>query len=171
MVPVTRRTRSALILIVGSSGLRLGERVGSGDRVRRPLPSNQETRLATTHSPMARIVSSVALATCGVRTTLSSRRRSSGTTRLVVEDVEPSGTQAGRPRAPRPARLVDDPAAGDVDQDAPRSQRLDDRAGDDRRRWLLGPAGGADEEDVAVAGEGEGVGVGLVGGVAGTGSK
>jgi hypothetical protein len=47
--------------------------------VRAPLPSNHETRLPATHSPMARIVSSVLLATCGVRTTLSRRSRASGT--------------------------------------------------------------------------------------------
>ena len=47
--------------------------------VRAPRPSNQETRLSTTQSPMALAVSSVELATCGVSTTLSSAASRAGT--------------------------------------------------------------------------------------------
>src|SRR5262249_45983953 len=41
--------------------------------LRAPRPSNQETRLSTTQSPIALAVSSVELAMCGVSTTLSSK--------------------------------------------------------------------------------------------------
>ena len=63
----------------GRAGLSAIGRHHGSMGVTAPEPLNQDTRLATTFSPMARIVSVVELAMCGVRTTLSKLRSAAGT--------------------------------------------------------------------------------------------
>ena len=122
--------------------------------------------MSTTQSPIAFAVSSVELATCGVSTTLSSAQQRRRHVRLVVKHVEPGSTELSRRQRLDQRRLVDQPAARDVDEDAARPQRLDDRLIDDRPPRSLRRAGGAQEQDVAVPRQRDGVGIGAVGDVA-----
>src|SRR5690606_18923339 len=84
---------------------------------------------------------------------------------LVREDIEPGGSEPPSLQGCGQRRLVDEPAAGDVDEDALRPQRLDDLrihdVGD------TGAAGGAEEEDIALARELDLARIGLEGRILG----
>ena len=90
------------------------------------------------------------------------RREPGRHVRLVVEDVEPGSAQSSCRQRLGQRRLVDQPAARDVDENAARSQCLDDRLIDDRPPRSLRRAGGAEEQDVGAAGERHGIRVGAV---------
>ena len=122
--------------------------------------------MSTTQSPIALAVSSVELATCGVSTTLSSAASARRHVRLVVEHVEPGGAEPSRRQRLGQRRLVDQPAARDVDENAARAERLDDRPIDDRPPGSLRRAGGAEEQDVGVPRQRDGVGIGAIGDIA-----
>jgi len=88
-------------------------------------------------------------------------RETLGHVRLVGEDVETRGTEPAVRQQLDERRLVDQPAAGDVDEHALRSERLEHLAADDHP--APGRTRGTEEQDVARPSELDGTRHGLPG--------
>ena len=113
--------------------------------------------LSSTSRPIASRVSTVALPTCGSRTTSSRRSSASGTCGSSAKTSSPA--PAMRPRLERRDQrvLVDDGAAGDVHQVTVRAERVED--GGVHQPVGAGPARGEHDQHVARLRERDGAGV------------
>src|SRR5215217_4791325 len=120
IVPVTWRTRSLVIFTCAASG-------NGGQGAFALEPGDQVAGDALAHGPH-RLLG--AAGDVWGEDDIVEPEQDLRHLRLVMEDIEPGGTQAAVHERLDQGWLVDQPAARDVDEDAPRTQRVDHGAVD-----------------------------------------